>query len=81
MTDIKLEKEQKDKAIRDIQWYFEKEREEEIGNLGAELILDFFLKEIAPTIYNEGLTDAKAWFTSKLADLDIDFMILEKDVI
>ena len=79
MTDIKLEKEQKDKLIRDIQWYFEKEREEEIGNLGAELILDFFLKEIAPTIYNEGLNDAKAWFTSKLADLDIDFMLLEKE--
>ena len=79
MSEIKLTKEQKDKAIRDIQYYFQSERDEELGNLAAELILDFFMKEIAPMIYNEGLNDAKAWFTSKLADLDVDFMLLEKE--
>jgi uncharacterized protein (DUF2164 family) len=30
-------------------------------------------------VYNEGLKDAKAWFTVKLSDLDVDFMFLEKE--
>lgn len=76
---VKLTKEQREKALRDIQYYYSKEREEEITSLASELLLDFFLKEIAPTIYNEALQDAKAWFTAKLSDLDVDFMLLEKE--
>jgi uncharacterized protein (DUF2164 family) len=76
---VKLTKEQREKAIRDIKYYYSKEREEEITNLASELLLDFFLKEIAPMVYNEGLKDAKAWFTTKLSDLDVDFMLLEKE--
>ncbi len=76
---VKLTKEQREKAVSDIKYYYSKEREEEITNLAAELLLDFFLKEIAPQVYNEGLKDAKAWFTAKLSDLDVDFMLLEKE--
>ena len=76
---VKLTKEQREKALRDIKYYYSKEREEEITNLAAELLLDFFLKEIAPMVYNSALRDAKAWFTAKLADLDVDFMLLEKE--
>lgn len=76
---VKLTKEQREKTIRDIKYYYSKEREEELTNLAAELLLDFILKDIAPMIYNEGLKDSKVWFTNKLMDLDVDFMLLEKE--
>lgn len=30
-------------------------------------------------VFRRGLKDAKAWFTAKLSDLDVDFMLLEKE--
>ncbi len=76
---IKLTKEQHEKAIDEIKYYYLNEREEEISNLAADMLLDFFIKEIAPMIYNQALDDAKTWFTTKLVDLDIDFQLLEKE--
>lgn len=76
---IKLTKEQREKAIDEIKYYYSNEREEEISNLASDMLLDFFLKEIAPMVYNKALDDAKTWFTTKLVDLDIDFQLLEKE--
>lgn len=39
---VKFPKEHKDQVIQEIQTFFETERDEQIGNLCAEAILDFF---------------------------------------
>ena len=44
--------------------------ETEIGDLKAALILDYFLKEIGPTIYNQAIHDAQAVMMDKVNDLD-----------
>jgi uncharacterized protein (DUF2164 family) len=44
--------------------------DQEIGDLKADLLLDYFLKEIAPTVYNQAITDAQAYFQVKAADLE-----------
>jgi uncharacterized protein (DUF2164 family) len=49
---MKLEKEQVKEIIPSIERYVEEEFGEEIGNLKAELLLDYFMKEIAPYSYN-----------------------------
>lgn len=43
---------------------------EEIGDLKAGLLLDFCLKEIGPSIYNQAIADAQAYFTGRVADLE-----------
>ncbi len=55
---IKLSKERRDEMIADIQTYFSKERDEEIGNLGAGMVLDFIVENLAPAFYNQGVHDA-----------------------
>ena len=44
--------------------------DEDIGDLKAALLLDFVLKEIAPTIYNRAIGDAQTYFQARSADLE-----------
>lgn len=64
--------------IADIKDFFLKETDQEIGDLRAELVLDFFLEKIGAKIYNLGVNDARKWFREKFDDLDADFYLLEK---
>ena len=50
--------------------YASEHLDEEMGDLKAGLMLDFMMKELAPTIYNQAISDAQAWFQGKLADMD-----------
>jgi len=49
---IRLTKERRDELVSEIKNYFLKEREEEIGDLAAGLVLDFIVEKIAPEFYN-----------------------------
>ena len=49
--------------------YFVEHLEEEIGDLKAGLLLDFVLTEVAPTVYNQAIADARAFFEERTADL------------
>lgn len=66
---IELPREIKDQALSDIKNYFSKEREEELGDLGAGLLLDFILENIGPVIYNQALKDSYSFMSEKLEDL------------
>jgi uncharacterized protein (DUF2164 family) len=41
-----------------------------MGDLQAGLLLDFVLKEIAPSVYNAAITDAQTYLRDRVADLD-----------
>lgn len=75
---IKLPKEQKSEIIRSVQNYFEVERSEEIGDLGAEQLIDFMIKELGPYIYNKGIEDARQAIHEKLNQIDDELYSLEK---
>lgn len=66
---FELTKQQKDELTGLIQDYFAKEREEDIGNLAAMLILDFFVEELAPMFYNKGVEDSHVFMIEKIDDL------------
>ncbi len=70
MTTIELPKEKRAEAIVSVKKYFESEIREPIGDLRAGLLLDFFLEEIGPAIYNHAIADAQARLTARVADLD-----------
>ncbi|GAB5537105.1 MAG: hypothetical protein Rubg2KO_33540 [Rubricoccaceae bacterium] len=57
--------------VESIQVYFRDERDEEIGELRASLLLEFILEEIGPSVYNQALRDAQAHLRRTVDDLDV----------
>jgi uncharacterized protein (DUF2164 family) len=55
--------------ISSIKNYFEKRKDEELGDLAAGLILDFFMHELAPEFYNQGVHDAYKFMNVRCEDL------------
>ena len=58
MSKITFTKENRTTSVQEIQAYFQKELDEDIGNLAAEFLLDFILEKIGPVIYNQAIEDA-----------------------
>ena len=44
--------------IAEIKQYFAKERNEEMGDLASEMVLDFIVGKLAPEFYNQGVDNA-----------------------
>lgn len=57
------------RAIASIRRYFREELDQDVGDLKAALLFDYFLAEHGPTIYNQGIADARAFFEERCADL------------
>jgi uncharacterized protein (DUF2164 family) len=68
-NEIKISKEKRDDMVSAIKNYFLKEREEEIGDLAAGLILDFIIEKIAPEFYNQGVYDSYQYMEDVREDL------------
>ena len=56
-------------AIASIQRYFEENLPEPIGNMPAGMLLDFFVEEVGPAIYNRAVADAQARMAVRVSDL------------
>jgi uncharacterized protein (DUF2164 family) len=70
---IELSKEMRREAVASIGRYFSENREEEIGNIAASALLDFFLEEIGPSIYNKAIAEVQERIQMHVLELDIDF--------
>lgn len=57
-------------AIASIKHFVADTLDQEIGDLKAGLILDYFLKEHGPTIYNQALADARRFVEDRAADIE-----------
>ncbi len=69
---IEISKQARTDAIASIQRYFDENMPEPIGNLAAGLLLDFFVEEVGPVIYNRAIADAQARILQRLSDLEGD---------
>ena len=67
---IEISKEGRADAIASIQRYFQENLPEPIGELPAGLLLNFFLEEIGPAIYNQAIADAQSRIQLRLSDLE-----------
>ena len=56
-------------AIAALQQYFADNMDEPIGDLKAGLLLDFILAELGPSVYNQAVADARAFFEERTSDL------------
>lgn len=69
---IKLNPETEERLIASIQRYFIANMDESIGELKARLLLDFCVKELGPSIYNQAIADAQSVLQEKVAELDVN---------
>ena len=69
MKEIKLNKDQKRELLDKIKAFFLEERDEELGDLSAEIVLDFFLKELGDVIYNKAIDDAHGLMQDIIEDI------------
>ena len=67
---------QKD-AVASIQKYFEVNMPEMLGELPAGLLLNFFVEEIGPAIYNKAIADAQAQMMRRVDDLSGELYVDE----
>ena len=67
---IELSKQSRTDALASIQQYFERNMPEPIGELAAGLLLNFFVEEIGPVIYNQAVRDAQTRLQQRVADLE-----------
>ncbi|HSZ16362.1 MAG TPA: DUF2164 domain-containing protein [Terracidiphilus sp.] len=70
MTAIELPRQARTEAIASIQRYFQEELSEPIGDLPAGQLLNFFLEEVGPVIYNRAIADAQARLSARVSDLN-----------
>jgi uncharacterized protein (DUF2164 family) len=69
MIQFELSKQARTAAIASIQRYFEENLPEPLGDLPAGLLLDFFVEEVGPVIYNQAISDAQTRLQQRVADL------------
>jgi uncharacterized protein (DUF2164 family) len=77
MVAMELSKEKRADAIASLKKYFEEEVREPMGDLRAGLLLDFFLEEVGPAIYNKAIGDAQARMAARVADLEGELYVDE----
>ena len=77
MTQIKrrwerLTDEERKIVKEELTLFFENERDEKIGIVAAEEILNFFLKSAGSILYNKGVDDAKKALSNRYEELQFD---------
>ena len=75
-----LSSEQRRKLQEEIIYFFQEERDEELGIIGAETVLDFFLDVLGEIIYNKALDDAKKFYEKYADNMETDYYALYRDV-
>lgn len=72
--------EQKKRMQEEIIYFFKEERDENLGIIGSETILDFFVDMLGETIYNKALDDVKLWLNRNMENMESDYYALYKSV-
>lgn len=67
---VALSDDARKQALASLKRFCSTELELEIRDLQAIALLDFFLKEIAPSVYNGAVSDAQTWLRDRVADLE-----------
>jgi uncharacterized protein (DUF2164 family) len=69
---IEISREARKDAIESIQRYFQENMEDTIGNLAADALLDYFLEELGPIVYNKAVADVQDRLQARIMEVDIE---------
>ena len=67
--EIELNKEVRVVLVENLKRYYWNERNEELSNLGAQLLLDFIVNDIGPYIYNKAVEDSYDYMNERIEDM------------
>ncbi len=67
---IKLSEERREVLVAEVQQLFSEEFERDLSAFQADRLIDFFLAQMGPPVYNQAVQDARAFVLTKLEDLD-----------
>ena len=71
--------EKRKEYIRELIEFFQVERDEEIGMIAAENILDHFLQNVGINLYNNGIEESITFLRERFESLELDMeSILKK---
>ena len=79
MKKIELTKDRRDRLIKEIREYLAVNHDEDVGDLKATLLLDFFLERLGAPVYNQAIRHAQAFLQERLIDLEIELSQPERD--
>ena len=66
---IKLQKDTEKYLLGSIKRFVAENLDADIGDLKASLFLDFCVRELGPSIYNQAIADAQSFIQEKATDL------------
>jgi uncharacterized protein (DUF2164 family) len=75
---IEFSKEETKAMVADLRRYFTNELDQDLGQLPAEMLLDFFADQMGAHFYNRGLYDAQTAFAAKMEDVSDAIFSLER---
>ena len=67
---IRLSPERRASLLRAIKQHFSAEFDEPLSDFRAQGLLDFFVRELGPPVYNQGVRDASSFIQDRLADIE-----------
>ena len=69
---IELPQTTRQTAVASIQRYFQQNMDEPIGNITAGALLEFFLAEIGPLVYNQAVADVQQRLQARIQEIDLE---------
>ena len=67
---IRLSPERRAALLETLTAHYATEFDETLSAFRAEALLDFFVRELGPAVYNQGVRDAVAFVQAKLTDIE-----------
>jgi uncharacterized protein (DUF2164 family) len=69
---IDLPKPLRPQAVASIERYFLEHLDQRIGNVTAAGVLNFFLEELGPLVYNQAVAEVQERLQQRVAEIDIE---------
>ena len=69
---IEISKPDRQQAIESLMRYAAEHLDERMGNVAAGALLGFFLEEIGPLIYNQGVADVQERLLARVQEVDLE---------
>ena len=67
---IRLSDDRRAALVRALKNHFDDEFDDPLSDFRAQGLIDFFVRELGPPVYNQGVRDACAAMQQKLGDLE-----------
>ena len=70
---IELTGERRERLNQAVRTFYSEEFDEEISDFRLAELVDLFVRELGPVVYNQAIRDAHDFFERRLADLEGEF--------